>query len=958
MFEVNWNIVGVVFALVFYGVLAVLMMRKHLCAALAHLKAMPRPVQVVTAILVVVATVQAQKPGNGGGTNEPPSNAPGMGGTNGIQHIGGHSGIMLNPTHPHWANAGLSFWGGGLDVPTPTVAIDDIVRGYRLVYETNDVDHAYTMPANGVYVGNSHIHGASSSWGMNLIDFGDWSFPFGSNHTAYSKFWWFVDGRIRVSPLDPAGEISTGASEVLAMQGASRIWRAADVGGQVIGWESVFVGGDTNSAANLQIVLKDNGDFETWSNEVGRVYARINPDDWDGDGLDNVIDVWPAASDGYCFGTGVDWLNANCCGVLSASAGTNGEIVIEWGTNANANAYYWLQFTVQADGTRATVDCDGPSNLGDMVVIANSNQVCRVPLLMGAEYRVRASLPVSDISASDPEANIWINDAPPSGMRGVQSMGPSRDFGVERPVSFSLEGAGGSGYLAAQPDIGAVIGVVTGNCCQVSIDADAYTWTCCSSCHCDGYGQWWDVTALWEGYSKLFSWWAQCGCQAANESNPEVWFSLSCPSVIMKNGNSHTVYGSFNPPCETNATMTLSCVQGLSRISVLGSGDAWMEVQGVAASDEEGDVLFELRLDMGGASYVITQAMTVAEVKYLHMESELRDTEKNNNQPPFVGETPCPFCVTNSPLVDKHIAIPYYRVVNTNDFSVSDFSVNMRLELNPDVCPPYNAEWQILSNTAESGALANMHGLCADFANPKHGGVIRLRSRVDGSPWTEGNIVLPLAGASIDDILEGDLAAYAAQMDWLIANYNQDERNSKAFGERWFVSGGNGDYIGRPDSAARPTVWLYNQVNDAPTSDIQGVGFGAVMTWHGLPTRLSKVSNLFVSFGTKRIGVSEWRRQLSRIYYGTSDFFFGDGTSSMSWEAGNTLSMTNFAQTTGMLVTNMWLRQGAKERRLWPNTANADNHVQWSRAFDYNRQFVSPTTVELGMQILYPNQGE
>ena len=133
---------------------------------------------------------------------------------------------------------------------------------------------------------------------------------------------------------------------------------------------------------------------------------------------------------------------------------------------------------------------------GDMVVIANSNQVCRVPLLIGAEYRVRASRPVADIYASDLGANVWLNDAQPSGMRGTQATGSSCDFGVERPVSFSF-GGGGSGYLTTQPDVGAVIGSVTGNCCEVSFNADTYTWTCCASCHCTGYGQNWNVTATW-----------------------------------------------------------------------------------------------------------------------------------------------------------------------------------------------------------------------------------------------------------------------------------------------------------------------------------------------------------------------------------------------------------------------------------------------------------------------------
>ena len=930
---VNWNIVGIVAAFAIYGAFVAYTLRRPLAKMLARLRAMPRISQVAACVFVAVATVQAQK--QSGSTNEPPLNAPGPGG--GL--LGGmHVGPVLRPLPQ------LRIIGGG---GVATVSAADVARGYRMVCETNDACHAYAMPTNAAFLGNAHIRGAASGFGMNVVDFGAWSFPFGSNGVLRSRLWWFPDGRVRALPHDAADEISAGVEGALAVQGESRLWWAeGEDDCRILTWEGVFAGGDTNAALNLQVVLGGGGDwFETWSNDVGRVYARLDPDDWDGDGLDNAIDALPTASDGDCFGTGVDWLNANCSGVLSASEGTNGEVVVAWHTNSNENAYYWLQFTATQDRTRATIECDGPSNLGDMVVIANSNQVCRVPLLIGARYHVRASPPVDDVSVSDPEAFISY----------LRSVG---EFYVERPIELYFAGDDDSGTISSDPDIGVVIGAITGNCCEVSFNADTYTWTCCASCHCTGYGQNWNVTATWEGYSKLFQWLAQCDCQAENESNPDRWFSLSCPSVIMKNGYSHTVSGSFDPPCATNATMTLTCVQGSDKISVLSSGDAWMVVQGSMASGMEGDVLFELSLDLDGNTYAVTQALTVAEVKYLHMESELKDTEKNNNQPPFDGETACPFSETNSPAADRHIAIPFYRVVDTNDFSVEDFSVNMRLELNPDVSSPYNAEWQILSNTTRSGGLANKHGLCADFANPKHGGVIRLRSRVDGSPWTEGNIVLPLSGASIDSILESDLAAYAALMDWLVDNYNQDERNSMNFGEFWFVNGGNGDYIGRPDSAARPTVWLYNQVNDEPTPTVKGVGFGAVMTWHGVPTLLSKVGNLFVSFGTKRIGVSEWRRQLSRMWYGTNDFFFGDGTSSMSWEAGNTLSTTNFAQVTGPLVTNMWLKLGKKERRLWPNTANADNHVQWSETFDYNRQFTSPTTVELGMEILNQQQGD
>ena len=201
-----------------------------------------------------------------------------------------------------------------------TVSDEEIAQGYRFAYETNDIAHSFTMPANATYVGNAHIHGAASSFGRNLVDFGGWSFLFGPSNTRYSSAWWFIDGRVRFAPHDAGREISTGVSgSVLAMQGRSRIWHGPCDDGYAICWENVFLGGDTNAAANAQIIMKDNGWFEIWSNEVGRVYKRINQYDWDGDGLDNTIDSTPKAYDGNCFGTGIDWLNANCGAILSAS---------------------------------------------------------------------------------------------------------------------------------------------------------------------------------------------------------------------------------------------------------------------------------------------------------------------------------------------------------------------------------------------------------------------------------------------------------------------------------------------------------------------------------------------------------------------------------------------------------------------------------------------------------------
>ena len=44
---------------------------------------------------------------------------------------------------------------------------------------------------------------------------------------------------------------------------------------------------------NAQIILRPNGDFVTRSNDVETVCRRVNPDDWDDDGIANERDANP-----------------------------------------------------------------------------------------------------------------------------------------------------------------------------------------------------------------------------------------------------------------------------------------------------------------------------------------------------------------------------------------------------------------------------------------------------------------------------------------------------------------------------------------------------------------------------------------------------------------------------------------------------------------------------------------
>ena len=966
MLGVNLNLVGIAVAILFYGALCAYLLRKPFAEGLRRLRALPRMLQVAMVVLAAIATVEAQK--QQGSTNEPPANAPGPLGGGGV--MPGLQTQLTELWHPvvlgPWLNGNFQHPGVSLNLVggEPTVSMDDVLRGYRLAFVTNDTMHDHAMPTNAQLLGNVHVHGAASSWGRNILDFGDWSFPLGTNESAHTRLWWFVDGRLRAAPHDSESEISTGVQGALAVQGESHLWWAAgDDDTRVVGWENVFLGGGTNEAVNLQIVLRQDGSFETWSNDVGSVFSRIDPNDWDGDGLDNSIDVQPTTDDGDCFGTGEDWFNLNCGNVLSAFSDTNGEIYVEWRSNVCASAYYWLQFTAQRDGTRVTITCDGPSNLGDLVVIANSNQVCTVPLLIGARYRVRSNWPVTDISSSDSEANISLNAAPPAGLRGApipqcggQTFGPSADFEVERPISLELDGGGGTGQLVTSPYVGAEISSVTGSCCEVSLNGGSYSWGCNGNCGCSGYGQWWDVTATWEGYSKLFSWEEQCGCQALNESNPEAWVELSAAPVVMRGGWLGGVSAVFNPPeSALGATATLRLDDGgkvvpwgtenrTGAVSLPmsippgGSGSFWLE--GVEVSDTVGDVLVYLDVNVGEDTYTLTQSVTVACVDRMEMTSTAAG--QSQNPPPFDGEQTCPFLESNSLNPDRHLVVPFENVATQgqNGFTVSDFTVEMELVLDPEgvSASGLQCEWEVVEARPQmSGSLIPLSGLSARFANPKQGGVYRFRSRVNGSPWTEGNVVLPLSGASIDAQLAADMAAVDATVTFITNKYSYLERQTISFGEEWFYDNGVGDYLGRVDNATWRTVWNYNQVNDLS-------GMGAVATWHGVPTRMAKVSNFLVAYETERIGVWAVSQWLARLNYGRNDFGVdADDSASESWNAGvDVANGGDFGATTLTFVTNAWSSAGDKERKLWPNPSAADNHTTPFLGIDWNYNFVSP----------------
>ncbi len=161
---------------------------------------------------------------------------------------------------------------------------------------------SYAMPTNGATCGKWHLRGAYDD--VTIADFGDWKFPVGTGET--SKVWAFVWGRVRPALRDAAHEIRAVDAPMSAIPSVSRLWTAATAeGGRLVTWERfalgrIFRGSPLTGerTVNAQFELRPNGDFVTRSNAVECAYRRIDPFDWDGDGIPNEDDARPRRNDG------------------------------------------------------------------------------------------------------------------------------------------------------------------------------------------------------------------------------------------------------------------------------------------------------------------------------------------------------------------------------------------------------------------------------------------------------------------------------------------------------------------------------------------------------------------------------------------------------------------------------------------------------------------------------------
>ena len=417
---------------------------------------------------------------------------------------------------------------GAFSIRSPnaaTVSDIDIERGFKLESVVTNAAYSYGLASNGVRDAAWHLAGGHSAF--NRYNLG-WSFPLGEN--SYDHIIAFQEGSVFHNPRDEHPLFRLYDGVLSFVPGYSDFWSLIDDKRGVFTWHNVMPYDKTNEVVSVQLELIKNGDFTIRSNELENVYRRINPDDWDNDGLANEVDNAPKRYDGDFFGV--------------ASPLPEGAL---------ESAYCWVDLCVTGVTDIATVriTCDRPSDLGDHVIIARTNEVFRVPLLKGAYYDIESALPICVVDLSSDNIEVSCNDCWEFHHPSVSH----HYLSVSYYVDFWLENNGNLCGLKSSENIGAAVSDVTGACCMADITSLGFRWCCNASCNCSGNEHELFSVVSWEGYTTWFYSWTYCGCICDEFLSDEVdengmLMSVDIPSTFFVNDDDDNNDGivDFTPP--------------------------------------------------------------------------------------------------------------------------------------------------------------------------------------------------------------------------------------------------------------------------------------------------------------------------------------------------------------------------------------------------------------------------
>lgn len=341
------------------------------------------------------------------------------------------------------------------------VTEQDVERGFRQLSVRTNAEVSVGMPTNAVPVGKWHVRGAYQD--RVYVPFGDFDWIAGSN--AINRVSVFTGGRARPAPRDALREISAVGGDLLAVQGRSILWYQEVSDARAVGWHDFSLSEDTNVSVNASITWYADGTILAKSNGVEKVYGRVSPGDWDGDGIPNTRDSEPLLYNGDFFGP---------------------ENVLPMGCNSNA----YCTVSVVATGPDAEVrfEGDGPSDYPDPHYIAKSGVTNEVYILIGKAYHVTSDQPIAIVDSSDLATDVWIND--------------SRNMSIIRPVEINsvyetapLLASDGSPLLPSV-GLGFTMSVVPSclggrfqwgrGCCSVVGVGQSFTYVSNPDCTCGG----------------------------------------------------------------------------------------------------------------------------------------------------------------------------------------------------------------------------------------------------------------------------------------------------------------------------------------------------------------------------------------------------------------------------------------------------------------------------------------
>ena len=397
-----------------------------LARATAALAKIPRARLAVFLAFALVATLSAQKQG---GTNAPPN------GASPPQMM-----MVLQPQD--FPPPGFPGAGG-----VASVTSSDAARGFLLESVLTNDSHSYAMPTNATRYEKWWRRGAYED--VFRLDLGGMPFPLGRE--SLSSLWVYTWGMAGAHLGNASNRLVATGVPMSAVPGLSQFWSAASDESRILTWQDFALNRDTNTLVSAQLELYPDGGFIVRSNDVERVYRRVNPDDWDDDGIPNAEDDEPLVASEPAFGPHQ-----------------------ELPSGANTNAYYWVDIVVSNASSLVTFTGDGASALPDPSFIALPGETNRVTLLIGKSYHVTSRMPIVCIGQSNVEIETWQDS--------------STSLSILWPVTIEAVGMrdGLSFAMTVTPSCLGGGFTWTNSCCSISSSGGVFTYSCNGTCHCTG----------------------------------------------------------------------------------------------------------------------------------------------------------------------------------------------------------------------------------------------------------------------------------------------------------------------------------------------------------------------------------------------------------------------------------------------------------------------------------------